>query len=222
MSSLLQNYESECQVAINQAKVLLNNARNDAGVVSKGGKSEILLQIQGYHDESLELIDQMEIELNNTGNSLDSKRRASYKAKIRDYKKQCQNEIKDPLKSLIEDSDRAQLFEGRHFDNDEQRQQLLSNHALLQRSGDKLGDATRLASETENVGAQIMMDLRSQRETLENARQTLFHADSYVDKSMRTLKTMTRRLIANKFISYAIIAVLILLILLVIFSKFKS
>ncbi|CAH02380.1 v-SNARE protein VTI1 [Kluyveromyces lactis] len=221
MSSLLQNYESECQVAINQAKVLLANAKNDAGAVLKGGKSDILLQIQQYHDESLELVDQMEIELNNTGNSLDSKTRASYKAKIRDYKRQCQNEIKDPLKQLVQESDRNKLLEGRHFDNDEQRQQLLSNHALLQRSGDKLQDATRLASETENVGAQIMMDLRSQRETLENARQTLFHADSYVDKSIRTLKTMTRRLIANKFISYAIIAVLILLILLVIFSKFK-
>lgn len=82
-------------------------------------------------------------------------------------------------------------------------------------------DATRIAVDTEGVGSQIMMDLRSQRETLENARQTLFQADSYVDKSIRTLKTMSRRLVANKFISYAIIAVLILLILLVLFSKFK-
>lgn len=221
MSSLLQNYESECQVAINQAKVLLSNASSDAGVLQSGGSSEILSQIEQYYEESLDLIDQMEIELNNTGSSLDSKARASYKAKIRDYRKQCQNDIKTPLKKLIADNDRAQLLQGHTFENDEQRQQLLSNHAILQRTGDKLTDATRLASETENVGAQIMMDLRSQRETLENARQTLFHANSYVDKSISTLKTMSRRLIANKFISYAIIAVLILLILLVIFSKFK-
>ena len=215
MSSLLQNYESECQVAINQAKVLLSNASSDAGVLQSGGSSEILSQIEQYYEESLDLIDQMEIELNNTGSSLDSKARASYKAKIRDYRKQCQNDIKTPLKKLIADNDRAQLLQGHTFENDEQRQQLLSNHAILQRTGDKLTDGTRLASETENVGAQIMMDLRSQRETLENARQTLFHADSYVDKSISTLKTMSRRLIANKFISYAIIAVLILLILLV-------
>lgn len=82
-------------------------------------------------------------------------------------------------------------------------------------------DASRLANETEGIGSQIMMDLRSQRETLENARDTLFQADSYVDKSIKTLKVMSRRLIANKAISYAIIAVLILLIILVIFSKFR-
>lgn len=111
--------------------------------------------------------------------------------------------------------------EGAVGDSGDQRQQLLSNHAVLSRTGDKLRDATRLAIDTEGVGSQIMMDLRSQRETLDNARQTLFQADSYVDKSIRTLKTMSRRLVANKFISYAIIAVLILLILLVLFSKFK-
>lgn len=134
--------------------------------------------------------------------------------------------LKQPLQKLIDSRDRDLLFGEVASSmptnlNEEQRQQLLSNHELLTKSGDKLKDATRVASETEGVGSQIMMDLRSQRETLENARQTLFQADSYVDKSIRTLKTMSRRLVANKFISYAIIGVLILLILLVLFSKFK-
>lgn len=105
--------------------------------------------------------------------------------------------------------------------NEEQRQQLLANHNILNKTGERLRDASRIANETEGIGSQIMMDLRAQRETLENSRQTLFQADSYVDKSIKTLKVMSRRLIANKFISYAIIAVLILLILLVLFSKFK-
>lgn len=214
---MLQNYEAEYQIAVNQAKVLLGNAKNEAA----GSRGGLLAQTEQYYRDSLELMEQMEIELNNTGDALEPGTRAQYKSKIRDYKKQLQAEVKGPLKQLTDDSARDQLLGGRHFDSDEQRQQLLSNHAILQRSGDKLTDATRLASETENVGAQIMMDLRSQRETLENARQTLFHADSYVDKSIRTLKTMSRRLVANKFISYAIIAVLILLILLVIFAKFK-
>ena len=45
-----------------------------------------------------------------------------------------------------------------------------------------------------------------------NSRNTLLN--TYVDKSIQTLKSMSRRITANKFISYAIIAVLILLILL--------
>ena len=51
-----------------------------------------------------------------------------------------------------------------------------------------------------------------------NSRNTLLN--TYVDKSIQTLKSMSRRITANKFISYAIIAVLILLILLVLASKF--
>lgn len=217
MSSLLQNYESECQIAVEQAKALLLAARSEP-VSSRSG---LLKQVEQYYDDGIDLVDQMEIELNNSGASIDGGTRALYKSKIREYKKQLQAEVKAPLQQLVDENDREILLGGRSFDNEEQRQQLLSSHAVLQKSGDKLRDATRVATETEGIGAQIMMDLRSQRETLENARQTLFQADSYVDKSIRTLKTMSRRLVANKFISYAIIAVLILLILLVLFSKFK-
>ena len=75
--------------------------------------------------------------------------------------------------------------------------------------------------ETENIGSNILNDLRSQREQINGARNTLLQADNYVDRSVQTLKTMGRRLTANKFISYGIIAVLILLIFLVLFSKFS-
>lgn len=218
MSSLLSSYESDFKSTLEQACSSLQGAPGEP--VSQ--RNTTLKQVESQQEELYDLIDQMEIEVNNT--ITNGQERALYKSKLRDYKKQVQSSLKQPLQKLIDSRDRDLLFGDAGVPSDlseEQRQQLLSNHQILQSSGDKLKDATRIATETEGIGSQIMMDLRSQRETLENARNTLFQADSYVDKSIRTLKTMSRRLVANKFISYAIIAVLILLILLVIFSKFR-
>ncbi|GMF03121.1 unnamed protein product [Ambrosiozyma monospora] len=75
--------------------------------------------------------------------------------------------------------------------------------------------------ETEDVGTSILDNLRTQREQIVNARDTLHEADTYVDRSLNTIKTMTRRLATNKMITYSIIAVLILLIFLVLYSKFS-
>lgn len=217
---MLSSYESDFKATLEQACASLSSANTEP----IPQRNATLKQIEQQQEELFDLVDQMEIEVNNSiPNGQD---RAVYKSKIRDYKKQVQMSLKQPLQKLIDSRDRDLLFGEVASSmptnlNEEQRQQLLSNHELLTKSGDRLKDATRVASETEGVGSQIMMDLRSQRETLENARQTLFQADSYVDKSIRTLKTMSRRLVANKFISYAIIGVLILLILLVLFSKFK-
>lgn len=220
MSALLNSYESDYRSTFDEARSGMQMATTQA----LSERNLTLRQVEQQQEELLDLIDQMEIEVNSAIQN--GQERANYKAKLRGYRKQVQSDLRQPLQQLIDSTDRDLLFgeQNHQFDHldDEQRQQLLSNHSILQGTGDRLRDATRIATETEGIGSNIMNDLRSQRETLENARQTLFTADSYVDKSIRTLKTMSRRLVANKFISYAIIAVLILLILLVLFSKFRS
>lgn len=167
----------------------------------------------------------MTIEVQN----LPTTQRSSYNTKIRQYKSQI-DEVKDKYKKLSDSQDKHELFGSRYRDNDDegadgvsnsQRKQLLNNQSSLERSSQRLQDSHRIALETENIGGNILNDLRSQREQIGGARDTLMQADSYVDRSILTLKSMGRRLTANKFISYAIIAVLILLIFLVLFSKFK-
>lgn len=162
-----------------------------------------------------DLLDQIDIEINNVAD------KQTWRAKLRQYKTEYQT-----AKSLYdtkykEQRERALLFgDNNNNMNDTQRQQLLSNHHLLNDTHNKLQDATRIALDTEQIGSQIMNNLRSQRETIENSHQNLSQVDSQLDKSLQTLRQMTHRLLANKFISYAIIAVLILLIFCVIYSKF--
>lgn len=178
--------------------------------------------IENATDEALEVLDQMNIEVQN----LPSSQRSSFNAKIRQYKGQVELS-KEKLKSLLDDQDRNDLFGNRYTDteggDDEhgaQRKQLLNNNASLDRSTERLRDSQRIALETENIGGNILDDLRAQREQILYSRNTLLTADNYVDKSIQTLKSMTRRITANKFISYAIIGVLIVLIFLVLASKF--
>lgn len=181
--------------------------------------------IENATDEALEVLDQMNIEVQN----LPSNQRSSFNSKIRQYKNQVE-QSKSQLKRLLDDQDRNELFGSRYTDGDEelgeddlrgsQRKQLLSNNASLERSSERLRDSQRVALETETIGGNILDDLRAQREQISYSRNTLSNADNYVDKSIQTLKSMSRRITANKFISYAIIAVLILLIFLVLASKF--
>lgn len=223
MNSLLASYETEFKSTFDLAEHGLSVARTQ----SLPERNVTLSHVEEQKDELFDLLDQMDIEVNNSISN--PTERANFKSKLREYKKEINGKIKQPLQNLVDVRDRDMLFGDQTNEanldtsnmNEEQRQQLLANHQLLNKTGDRLRDASRIANETEGIGSQIMMDLRSQRETLENSRQTLFQADSYVDKSIKTLKVMSRRLIANKFISYAIIAVLILLILLVLFSKFR-
>ncbi|KAK6455219.1 t-SNARE [Scheffersomyces xylosifermentans] len=219
MSELFETYESDFQLALSEAKSKLAQI----SAVEGEQRKSYLRAIEGAIEEGQEVLDQMAIEVQN----LPTNQRSSYNTKIRQYKSQI-DDNKARLSQLLDNQDKHELFGNRYSDNDlesgslqdQQRKQLLGNNASLERSSQRLKDSQRVALETESIGGNILNDLRSQREQISGARNTLMTADSYVDKSMRTLKSMSRRLTANKFISYAIIAVLILLIFLVLASKF--
>ena len=103
------------------------------------------------------------------------------------------------LKSLSDD--RKALFGDRYTDDDgapadaqlEQRQQLLSGTDRLDRSSQRLRESQRIANETEDVGRSTLADLNVQREQIVNTRTRLLESEGYVDRSVKTLRTMGRR-----------------------------
>ncbi|KAK9471874.1 snare region anchored in the vesicle membrane C-terminus-domain-containing protein [Dipodascopsis tothii] len=102
----------------------------------------------------------------------------------------------------------------------EQRQHLLSGTDRLDASSQRLRESQRLANETEALGASILTDLRGQREQIENSRNVLMEADTHVDKSIRTLRGMARRLATNRIITVGVIVLLIVIIVAVLLGKF--
>lgn len=215
MADLFSTYELDFRLALQEAEAKFSSVSSTPAL-----RTQTIRAIESATDEALEILDQMNIEVQN----IPASSRSAYNTKIRLYRQEVEA-TKAKLRKLTDEDNRTQLFGERYTDEDasghnEQRKQLLSNSASLERTSDRLRDSQRIALETESIGGNILNDLRAQREQITNLRNTLLAADSYVDKSILTLKSMTRRITANKFISYAIIAVLILLILLVLASKF--
>lgn len=171
-------------------------------------------------EEADELIGQMRLEKSNIPANLKSK----YNARFRNFEHDLDSS-KRKLESYT--NDRSKLFGDRYTDNPdtdaqlEQRQQLLSGTDRLQRSSGRLTAAQRMALETEQIGAGTLSDLHRQREQIEHTRSTLLESESYTDRSIKTLKGMARRMATNKIITIAIITVLVLLIIAVIYSKFR-
>jgi len=173
-------------------------------------------------DEAKELLDQMNLEKSNIPTSARSK----VNSRLRNHQSDVDS-LGRRLKALAE-SDRKQLFGDRYTDDPEsgdvqleQRQQLLSGTERLGRSGERLRESQRVALETESIGASTLADLHQQRNVIENTHRNLLQSEGYVDRSVKTLRGMARRMATNRVITVAIITVLVLLIIGVIYSKFK-
>lgn len=217
MSELFDGYEADFNLAYSDAQGKLQQLY---GSEDENRRIEVMKQVESAIDDCHDLLDSMNLEVQ----QIATHQRSPYNAKVRTYRNDL-DKIKNDLKSLMDDKDRRQLFgttgqdEGEDFN---QRQKLLNTNASIERSSQRIQEATRTAMESESVGSSILNNLRSQRDQILNARDTLGEADTYVDRSLRTLKSMTRRMATNKLITYGIIAVLIMLIFLVLYSKFSS
>jgi vesicle transport through interaction with t-SNAREs protein 1 len=172
-------------------------------------------------EEAEELIGQMRLEKSNIPANLKSK----YNARVRNFEHDF-----DTHKRKLETytSDKSKLFGNRYTDDPEsgdaqleQRQQLLSGTDRLNRSSGRLRESQRIALETEQIGAGTLSDLHRQREQITNTRERLLESESYTDRSIKTLRGMARRMATNRIITIAIITVLVLLIIAVIYSKFR-
>eukprot|EP00798_Chlamydomonas_sp_ICE-L_P018788 gene18788-25329_t len=81
------------------------------------------------------------------------------------------------------------------------------------------GEAARAELET---GANILINLHGQRETIVRSRETLAGADDSISKARRILSGMARRALQHKIIMFAVAGFLLLGIILIIWAKVKN
>jgi len=219
-SELFGTYEAELKLVQADVNQKLDQIPELAGEERKAA-------IRGAEraiDEAKELLDQMNLEKSNIPTS----QRSKVNSRFRNHQSDTDT-LARKLKGLV-DSDRKQLFGDRYTDDPEsgprdlqleQRQQLLSGTDRLGRSSDRLRESQRIALETEQIGAGTLADLHQQRNVIENTHRNLLQSEGYVDRSVKTLRGMARRMATNRIITIAIITVLVLLIFGVIYSKFR-
>lgn len=218
-TELFKHYETEFQLVQADLVQKLDQIAELSGEPRKAAMSAA----QRALEETNELLDQMQMEKQN----VPSAQRAAINRRLRDYKTDVDG-YRRKLQTAADDKNA--LFGGRYTDNPssssgdahfEQRQQLLSGTDRLDRSTQRLKASQALAYETEAVGANTLAQLQQQRETIDHTTRVLYESEGYVDRSIKSLKGIARRMATNRVITIAIITVLVLLIIAVIFSKFR-
>ncbi|KAJ2890211.1 Vesicle transport V-snare protein [Coemansia aciculifera] len=225
-ADLFTNYESELAELIGNIKQRLDSTLPD---LTGDARRDELRTTQGELKEAGELAGQMEMELL----SLQGPTRSRAAPRVRQLKaevERLQNEAKMAAQGVGNyESNRRALFGAEQsvtpdllsdspLDGD-QRTRLLSGNERLTRGSQRLQQSHRIAIETEAVGASILNDLRAQREQIVNTRDSLMQADSHIDHSQRTLRTMTRRLMTNKMITTGLIVIGVALVVLILYIK---
>jgi len=214
-SELFSSYEAELKLVQADLNQKLDQIPDLAGEPRKAA----ITSAERAIEEADELLDQMRLEKAN----IPSATRTKVNQRFRNHESDIDSS-KRKLKTLSDD--RSALFGARYSDNPgdvqlEQRQQLLSGTDRLDRSSQRLRASQALANDTEAIGASTLADLHRQRETIQHTNDTLLESEGYVDRSVKTLRGMARRMATNRIITVAIITVLVLLIIAVIYSKFR-
>ncbi|KAG5959406.1 hypothetical protein E4U58_005013 [Claviceps cyperi] len=217
-SELFSSYEAELKLVQADLTQKLDQIPDMSGESRKSA----VVQAERALEEADELLDSMRLEKQNIPTSS----RAKVNQRFRNYEADVDAQRRK-LAGLA--SDRAALFGTRYTDEPagssdvhlEQRQQLLSGTDRLDRSTQRLKASQALAHETEAIGASTLADLSVQRSRIQHTQNTLLNSEGYVDRSVKTLRGMVRRMATNRIITISIITVLVLLIIAVIFSKFS-
>ena len=123
-------------------------------------------------EEAGELLAQMQVEVQGFPQSVRERYLEELRTMQREFE-QIQQTIRQHSRGSASGLPVDEYHDGDIEDQAPQRQRLLQGTALLEQGRQRLADSTRLALETEDVGANILQDLRRQREQIENSRDTV-------------------------------------------------
>ncbi|THH04325.1 hypothetical protein EW145_g5602 [Phellinidium pouzarii] len=218
---LFDSYEQDFQQIIASIRTKLD------GDGAKQRKAT-LRRVEMELDEADEMVSQMEIELQGMPQSIKAPygvRAKGAKSTLAALKKRAREAHAQSARSELLSDVGGSPFRNVHSSGEEgsagDRSRLLAGTELLEGGSRRLQDAQRVALETESQGADILRDLRRQREQIENARDTLQTADSSINRASGTLKKMIKRMYQQRVITAAIIVVLLLLIAIILYEKFS-
>ncbi|KAF7301368.1 t-SNARE coiled-coil-like proteiny domain-containing protein [Mycena indigotica] len=220
-TSLFDSYEGDFKAFIETIRQKLDGeGSEESGEQRKASLRRAEMEL----DEADEMVSQMEIEIQGIPQSIRPQyqtRLRTAKADLSRYKKQ----YKDVHAQLARSALLSSSSNHTNFTSDEpygaasDRTRLLAGTAVLEDGSKRLQDSHRIALETENQGADILMNLRQQREQIINSRDTLQTANTSIERASGTLKGMIRRMYQQRIVTGAIILVLILLIGIILYEK---
>ncbi|KAJ4482653.1 vesicle transport v-snare protein vti1 [Lentinula lateritia] len=218
-TALFDSYEQDFKQFIETIREKLEGDENQ-----DEQRKASLRRVEMELDEADEMVSQMDIEIQGIPQSI----RPQYQNRLRSAKADL-SRFKKTFKDLSAQLARSSLLASSTprpgyssddpYGSSSDRSRLLAGTALLEDGTKRLQDSQRLALETEDLGADILSNLRVQREQIENSRSTLEMANNSIARASNKLTSMIRRMYQQRFVTGAIIAILIFLIIIVVWSK---
>ena len=147
--------------------------------------------------------------------SLDSSQSSQFRPKLNRYK-DTYTQLAEEIKAEDTKTSKQALIGNRM---DDPREKLLTNNEIIQASGEGLERAHKLGLESEQIGYDVMHNLKSQRKQVGGISDKVEDVGSNVRKANNLITTMDRRRIWMKITMLGIIILLILAICLVLILK---
>ncbi|XP_073978842.1 vesicle transport through interaction with t-SNAREs 1a isoform X1 [Rhodnius prolixus] len=215
MASLLEHYEQ--QYAVSTADFTAKLAK-----LSKADRADrkfLLQELDKQIEELKELLEQMDLEVRDVEATVRPKLKTridSYRAEL--TRLEHEFKIKNSTNSNDGYMSQGELF-GELSLREEQKQRLLDSSERIERTNNKLVESYSILLETEDVGNNILRDLHSQKETIQNSRARLREVDTDLSRSSRILGAMMARSRQHKVV---IAAVGVILVIVIAFSIYYS
>lgn len=149
---------------------------------------------------------------------VDSTTKASFTSRLNCYQAE--------LKRLTQEFQNAksetqvQMYDSSDFDElttsgitSEQQRRLLDNSERIERTGNRLAEGYKTALETERIGATVLQDLSSQRETLQKSRSRLREANEDLRQSSRIMNSMIMRSLRERAVLFGVITIFVIVVI---------
>mmetsp|Transcript_14501 Transcript_14501/g.24803 ORF Transcript_14501/g.24803 Transcript_14501/m.24803 type:complete len:249 (+) Transcript_14501:3-749(+) len=209
------NYEEEFRHVCNTLRMKMKQINSLSGERKKLAIREAEREV----DEAEDIIRQMRT-------YLQQHHAPSLESKVTTYTNDLSRLKRDFEKTAKSGNNRADLLGGGKDDfavrSLDQRTSLLNDRRTLQDGSDRLQNARAISERTEQIGADVLTNLDSQRNQLIRADDALSNVDGDLSRSRRILRAMDRRVMTNKLVLVCIIIALMGLIVLIIYLRWGA
>ena len=216
MNSIIQEYEEEFSSICAEVTVLCGKLKLSPGGPETANLVESLEQRLADAEETLE---QVEIEAPN----LEASNKEKVKGRLLSYKKELQR-LRSVYRACARDAgERQARIELLAHDTSEpppdtlETDMLLENSQILDSSSRQLEAGRRLLKDTEDIGAGVLTDLGTQRETLERSRGRLRNVEAGLGESNALLSRMLFTARQNKLVLYLVGTIVVIAIIIAIY-----
>lgn len=187
-------------------------------------KKKLLRHFDEKQQEANETLAEMEEELRYAPLSF----RNPMMSKLRTYRKdlaKLQREVRST--PLTAPGSRGDMKYGTYTIENEHMNQLQSQRALLLQGTESLNRATqsiershKIATETDQIGSDIIEELGEQRDQLERTKSRLVNTSENLSKSRKILRSMSRKVVTNKLLLCIIILLEVAILAGLVYYKF--